>query len=88
MIFGLYEIGARCDQARLSDNLCVESRTFVNVIYSTICSLPLIWSAPHKIVSCLLVNVFLVLSAAVQGTVSFQGKLLLYSNFAQQIYIG
>jgi len=50
--------------------------------------LPLIWSAPHKIVSCLLVIVFLVLSAAVQGTVSFPGKLLLYLNFAQQIYIG
>jgi hypothetical protein len=45
--------------------------------------LPLSWSAPHKIVSCLLVNVFLVLSAAVQGTVSFPGKLLLYSNFSQ-----
>ena len=40
MIFGLYEIGARCDQAWLSDNLRVESRTFVNVVYSMIHSLP------------------------------------------------
>ena len=40
MIFRLYEIGACCDQAWLSDNLWVESRTFVSVIYSVICSLP------------------------------------------------
>jgi len=40
MIFGLYEIGARCDQAWLPDNLWVESRAFLNVIYSMIRSLP------------------------------------------------
>jgi hypothetical protein len=40
LFFGLYEIGAHCDQAWLSDNLWVESRMFVNVIYSMIRSLP------------------------------------------------
>jgi len=90
MIFGLYEIGACCDKHDflITSEWRAEHLWMSYIPWYVLYLLPLIWSAPHKIVSCLLGDVFLVLSAAVQGTVSFPGKLLLYSNFAQQIYIG